>query len=102
LHLHLQGFEWAKEGVSDHLSGSGGNGESESLVLGSVITSSISVHILEDLIESELSETLSGVSSEGWGPSESESLESFGSPDLPETITDSGVEAWICLYKKTR
>jgi hypothetical protein len=39
------------------------------LVLGDVITGGISVDILEDLVESELSESLSGVSEESWGPS---------------------------------
>ena len=63
------GFEWAEEAISNDLSASGGEGESKSLVLGDVVTGGISVDILEDLIESELSETLSGVSEEGWSPS---------------------------------
>ena len=63
------GFEWAEEAIGNDLSASGGEGESKSLVLGDVVTGGISVDILEDLIESELSETLSGVSEEGWSPS---------------------------------
>ena len=96
------GFEWAKEAISDDLSACGGDSESNSLVLGNVVTGGRSVDILEDLIESELTETLSGVSEEGWSPSEGESLEAFSSLDLSETITNSGVESWGSLNKKTR
>jgi|TARA_B110000503_G_C6881082_1_gene302708 hypothetical protein len=96
------GFEWAKEAISDDLSTCGGDSESNSLVLGNVVTGGRSVDILEDLIESELTETLSGVSEEGWSPSEGESLEAFSSLDLSETITNSGVESWGSLNKKTR
>ena len=31
---------------------------------------------------------------------ESEALHSFGSVDLLETITDTGVHSWVCLNKK--
>lgn len=67
------GFKWAEEAISDDLSAGRGDSETECLVLGNVITSSSSVDILEDLVETELSETLSGVSEESWGPSLKES-----------------------------
>ena len=63
------GFEWAKEAISDDLSACGVDSKSKSLVLGNVVTGGSSVNILEDLIESELSETLSGVTEESWSPS---------------------------------
>jgi len=62
-------FPRAQEAVSDHLGGGGRQGESEGLVLGGVVTSNASVDILEDLIESELSESLSRVSDESGSPS---------------------------------
>ena len=63
------GFPWAQENIGDDLSASGGDGESEGSVFWLVLTSSGSVDILEDLVETELSETLSGVSHKGWSPS---------------------------------
>ena len=63
------GFPWAEETISDKLSTGRGDGETESLVLLGVLTSGGLVDILEDLVETELSETLSGVSNEGWCPS---------------------------------
>lgn len=63
------GFHWAEETIGNDLSTGGGDSETNSLVLGDVVTGGPSVDILEDLIESELSETLSGVTEEGWSPS---------------------------------
>jgi|DEB0MinimDraft_12_1074336.scaffolds.fasta_scaffold103876_1 hypothetical protein len=63
-------FPWAQEAIGDDLSRSGGNGESDGLVLGSVVgANGTSVDILEDFIESELSESLGRVSNESWHPS---------------------------------
>jgi len=63
------GFPRAQKSVGNDLSTGRRHSESDGLVLGGVITKSTSVDILEDLVESELSESLSGVSDEGWGPS---------------------------------
>ena len=60
------GFPWAEKDISDDLGAGRGNSETNSSVLWLVITSSGSVDILEDFIESELSETLGGVSNESW------------------------------------
>ena len=60
------GFPWAEKDISDDLGAGGGNSETNSSVLWLVITSSVSVDILEDFIESELSESLKTVSYEGW------------------------------------
>ena len=63
------GFHWAEETIGNDLSAGRGDSETDSLVLGNVVTGGPSVDILEDLIESELSETLSGVTEESWSPS---------------------------------
>jgi len=63
------GFHWAKETIGNDLSTGGGKSETDSLVLGNVVTGGPSVNILEDLIESEFTETLSGVTDESWSPS---------------------------------
>ena len=63
------GFPWAEESIGDNLSASRGDEETDSLVLSGLITESISVDVLEHLIESELSESLETISNESWGPS---------------------------------
>jgi hypothetical protein len=63
-------FPWAQKGVGDNLSGGGGNSEADGLVLlGLLLSNDAFEDILEDLVETELSEALSGISNEGWGPS---------------------------------
>ena len=57
------GLEGAKKAVSNDFGAGGGEGESNGLVLlGVLLSGDTSVDILEDLIESELSESLGGVS----------------------------------------
>ena len=63
------GFHWAKETIGNDLSTGGGKSETDSLVLGNIVTGGPSVNILEDLIETELSESLSGISNKSWSPS---------------------------------
>jgi hypothetical protein len=67
--LDTYGFHWAEKAISNDLSAGGGDGETKSSVLWLILTSGGSVNILEDFVETELSETLSGVSEEGWSPS---------------------------------
>ena len=63
------GFHWAEETISDEFGASRRKGETNSSVFWFALSGGTSVDILEDFIETELSETLSGVSEEGWGPS---------------------------------
>jgi len=62
-------FEGAQETVRNDLGASGGYQESDCLVLVSLFTKSIPVYVLEDFIESKLSEALCSISNEGWEPS---------------------------------
>jgi len=91
------GFEWAKEAISDDLGACGGDSESKCLVLGNVVTGGSSVDILEDFVETELSETLSGVSNEGWEPSKSKSSKALGGFNLAKSITNTTVHSWVSL-----
>ena len=63
------GFHWAKHNIGDDLSASRGNEETDCLILGGLLTESTSVDILEDFIETELSESLHRISSKSWEPS---------------------------------
>ena len=90
-------FPWAKKDVSNELGRSGGNGPADDLVLGGVLTSSRGIDILEDLIETELSEALGTVSNEGWGPADGETLEALSGGNLLKSITDGFVHAWVSL-----
>mmetsp|Transcript_13057 Transcript_13057/g.22034 ORF Transcript_13057/g.22034 Transcript_13057/m.22034 type:complete len:302 (+) Transcript_13057:28-933(+) len=99
LHPDLEGLEGAEEAVSNDFGAGGGEGESDSLVLlGVLLAGDASVDILEDLVESELSESLGGVSNEGGEPSNGESLESLLGLDLSESISDSAVESGTGLH----
>ena len=60
------GFPWAEEDIGNDLGTSRGESETDGSVLWLVITSGGSVDILEDLIETELTETLGGVTDKGW------------------------------------
>ena len=90
-------FPRAKQCVCDEFGGGRGESPSEGLVLGGVLTSSGSVDILEDLIESELAEALSGVSDKGGGPADGEALETLSGVDLFETVADTGVKTRVSL-----
>jgi hypothetical protein len=62
-------FEGSERNVSDELSTCGGDGETDSLVLGRVLGAhNCLVDIFEDLVEAELAETLSAVSDQGGEP----------------------------------
>ena len=90
-------FPGAQEDIGDELSTSRGNGPADSLVLGGVLTCSGGVDILEDLVETELSKALSRIANQRGGPAKSEALETLGSPNLSEAITDALVETRECL-----
>ena len=90
-------FPWAKEDIGNKLRTSRGKGPADSLILGGVLTSSSSIDILEDFIETELAETLGGVANQSRGPSKSEALESFSSLNLREAITYSLIKTRKCL-----
>lgn len=61
-------FHGSEEAVGDDLSAGGGGEEAEGLVLLSILSESALVDILEDFIETELSETLSGVADQSRSP----------------------------------
>ena len=63
------GFPWAEENISDDLSASGGDEETDSLVLCSLLSKNTLVDILEHFVESELSEALETVANERGEPS---------------------------------
>jgi len=62
-------LEGSEEGVGNDLSASRSGQESESLVLGSFGAEDPLVNILEDFVETELSEALSRVTQKGGVPS---------------------------------
>jgi len=62
-------FHGAEGDISDDLSGGGGDGETDGLVLGGLVSEGILVDILEDFVETELSESLGTVADEGGEPS---------------------------------
>lgn len=97
LHLDLDSLKWAQKAISDNLGAGGGDKETDSLVLVGLGTSNTSVNILEDFIESEFTESLSGVSDESWEPSEGKSLESVSSVDLAESVSSALVHSWVGL-----
>lgn len=70
LHFDLAGLEWAQENIGEEFGGSRGGSPDEGLVL---LVSLFSQHSrvggLEDLIESELTNSLQVVSNESWSPS---------------------------------
>ena len=67
--LATYGFPWAEENISDDLGAGRGDEETNSLVLGGLLSKSCLVDILEHLVESELSEALKTVADKGWEPS---------------------------------
>jgi len=69
LDSNFDSFEWAKSNISNELGASGGDSETNSLVLGGVLlTDGPLVDIFEDLVEAELAEALGTVSNESWEP----------------------------------
>ena len=66
--LATYGFPWAEENISDDLSAGRGDEETDSLVLGGLLSKSCLVDILEHLVESELSESRGGVANESGEP----------------------------------
>jgi len=92
LSLNLDALHGAEEDISDNFSTGGRNSPSNSLILDSVLLSNGSGEdVLEDLIESELSESLSRVTDECGSPSSGESSESLSDLDLVNSISN-GVE----------
>ena len=68
--LSTYSFEGGKRDVSDEFSAGRGDGKTNSLVLDGVLFASCCLEdILEDFVEAELSEALSGVAQEGCVPS---------------------------------
>jgi len=65
-----------------------------------VLSSNTPVNILEDLVESELSESLSRVTDESGSPSNCESFHAVGCLDFSESISDSTVKSWVGLKKE--
>lgn len=61
-------FPGSEETIGDDLSAGGGGEETEGLILLSVLSESTLVDILEDLIETKLSEALSGVPDQSRSP----------------------------------
>ena len=62
LHFQFDGFPWAEQNISDDFSRTWGDWPSDFFVLLSVLLSdNVLVNILEDFVESELTESLSGV-----------------------------------------
>ena len=96
--LSTYGFPRAEQDIGNELSAGRGEGKTDGSVLWLVITSGGSVDILEDFVETELSETLSGVSNKSWGPSECESSESLSGLDGSESVSDAGVKTWHSLH----
>ena len=90
-------LEGSKEGVGDDLSAGGGGEETDGLVLSSLGAESLLVDILEDFVETELSEALGRVADEGCVPSDGESLKSLSSVDSLESVRDALVQGGISL-----
>lgn len=86
LHSHFGGLPWTEEGVCDELSGSGGDDVSEDLVLVDFVSGDSGVDVFEDFVESELSDSLEGVTDEGWAPSEGDSSEPVFIIDLLDSV----------------
>jgi hypothetical protein len=67
LHSYFQGFPWAEQDISDDFCTGGGDGKTYSLVLSGILCAHRAlVDILEDFIETELSEALHRVSDQCW------------------------------------
>ena len=91
LHSNLNGLPWAEENISNKLSAGRGDSETNGSVLWLILAGGISVNILENLVETEFTESLGRVSNESWQPSEGESSESISGLDGFETITNTRV-----------
>lgn len=90
LDADLNGLPGAQSHIGDDLSGSRGREPQEILVvLGVLGTSSLHKGVLEDLIETELEETLQRVSDQGGAPAEEHAADSILSGDLTEGSLDS-------------
>lgn len=96
LDADLNGLPGAQSQIGDDLSGSGSREPQEILVVLSVLGSS-SLHkgVLEDLIETELEETLERVSDQGGAPAEEHSANTILSSNLTDRSLDSD------LYSKS-
>ena len=86
------GFPWAEENISNNFSTSGGEGETECLVFGGILTSNSLVDILEDFVETELSESLETISNEG------EFIRALSGADLSGTFKSGFVESRVSLF----
>jgi len=98
LHSNFECFHWAEHSVSDDLSAGGRDQETNSLVLGGLLTEGTSVDVLEHFVESEFTKTLHTVSDESWEPSQGEALEALFGHDGPESVWNALVESWVCLF----
>lgn len=104
LDLELGGFPRTEQKISDDLGRAGGHGPADLFVLVSVLLSNnFLVDILEDLVETELAETLEGVSDEGGSPSEGEVAVGLDLGDsVAHALGEGGVELLLALHDVQR
>ena len=96
LHFQFDSFPWAEQGIGDDFSRAWGDGPSDFFILFSVLLSdNVFVDILEDFVETELSESLSWISDKSWSPAES-GLSS--SSDFGNTVKHTGREFGVDLF----
>ena len=61
------------------------------------LSNHVAVHVLEDLIETKLAETLHGVADEGGGPSLTQGSDALLLKGYPEALEDASIFGWIYL-----
>lgn len=92
LDTDLGGLHWGKKDIGEELGRSGGSQvQRGSVEVGIFLSKHIGVDVLEDLVESELSKSLEGISDEGRGPSLDESACTLLGDGGTESSSDSSV-----------
>jgi hypothetical protein len=90
-------LEGCEHGVGDDLSACGGGEETDGLVLLSRGAEGLLVDILEDFVETELSEALARVANESCVPPDGEALNTLSSVDSLESVGHALVESGVSL-----
>jgi len=95
----LNGFPRAQEDISNNFSGSGGKSPTDTLVFdGIFLTNDASIDILEEFVETELSETLKGITDQSRSETQRETTGTFSGLDGSESITNGLVLAGVDLH----
>eukprot|EP00049_Salpingoeca_infusionum_P017080 m.351702 g.351702 ORF g.351702 m.351702 type:complete len:333 (-) comp16321_c0_seq1:96-1094(-) len=99
LDLDLDHLHWAEGNISKELGRCRCTEPKGTTVLnGGLLTDHVGVHILEDLVEAELAESLHGVTNQGWEPALEEGTSTLLSCDGAHTTKEAGVFGRVDLH----